>query len=250
MCRHLAYMGPPTRLSDLIYGPPHSLEHQSYAPKFNLYNKLNADGFGVGWYPDDPEAEPVRFRRDRPIWTDESFRDVSRAVSASCVLAAVRSATVGFPVEESCAQPLRCRRWLFSHNGKIDDFGGVEAKLRELAGDLSAVPEARAPMDSALLFAIAARSWLEGRSLADGLAGTVRTVAAIAAGRYNLLATDGRSLAATAYGDSLYLRRSASDQGSVVIASEPYDDEPGWEKVPDRSLVTATTGEGFAVHPL
>jgi gamma-glutamyl hercynylcysteine S-oxide hydrolase len=35
----------------------------------------------------------------------------------------------------------------------------------------------------------------------------------------------------------------------VVIASEPYDDEPGWEEVPDRSLVTAGPG-GVGIDPI
>ncbi len=244
MCRHLAYLGPPRSLRALVYEPPHSLEHQSYAPRLNLFNVLNADGFGVGWYPPG-SAQPVRFRRDRPIWTDESFRDISRAIETPCALAAVRSATPGFPVEESCAQPLRCDQWLFSHNGKVNGFGGVEAKLRDLAGDLSSVPEARAPMDSALLFAIAVGAWRSGRPLGEGLAETVRTVAAVADGRYNLLATDGRSLAATAFGDSLFVHSEAG-----VVASEPYDDEPGWTAVPDRSLVTFSPDRGLAVNPL
>jgi glutamine amidotransferase len=246
VCRHLAYLGPPRSLHALVYGPPHSLEHQSYAPRLNLHNVLNADGFGVGWYPAEA-GEPVRFRRDRPIWTDESFRDISRAIEAPCALAAVRSATQGFPVEESCAQPLRCDRWLFSHNGKVNGFGGVEPKLRELAGDLSAVPEARAPMDSALLFAITVQAWRSGRSLGDGLAETVCTVAPLAEGRYNLLATDGVSLAATTWGDSLF---TWTDGEAVAMASEPCDDDPAWAQVPDRSLVLTAPGKPATIKPL
>jgi glutamine amidotransferase len=153
------------------------------------------------------------------------------------VVAAIRSATTGFPVDESCAQPLRCESWLFSHNGKVEGFGAVEMKLRDLAGDLSVVPEARAPLDSALLFAMAVGRWRAGRSLGEGLTDTVLSVAALALGRYNLLAADGRSLAATAWGDSLFVQALPE---AVVIASEPYDDDPGWQRVPDGSLVTAS----------
>jgi gamma-glutamyl hercynylcysteine S-oxide hydrolase len=234
MCRHLAYLGPSRTLHSLVYEPEHSLEHQAYAPRHNLYNSLNADGFGVGWYPATGEA-PVRFRRAQPMWTEVSFREVAAAVESGCVLAAVRSATQGFPVDESCAQPFRTGPYLFSHNGRVGAFAGVEAKLRELAGDLSDVPEARAPVDSALLLAIAAGHWRAGRSLGEGLAETVFAVTSVTSGRYNLLATDGTSLAATTWGDSLFVLRA---DGSVVIASEPYDEDPRWERVPDRSLVT------------
>jgi glutamine amidotransferase len=253
MCRHLGYLGPPRTLHELMYAPPHSLEHQSYAPRHNLNNVLNADGFGVGWYhagagpvAGGPDAAPTRFRRAQPIWTDVSFQEVARVVESSCVVAAVRSATVGFPVEESCAQPLRSGPWLFSHNGRVEGFAGVEAKLRELAGDLADVPDARAPVDSALLFALAVRRWRAGRSLGEGLADAVTAVAGLAPGRYNLLAADGSALAATTWGDSLFVRALPDE---VVIASEPYDDDPGWERVPDRSLVLADAS-GARIRPL
>ncbi|SEF81046.1 glutamine amidotransferase [Thermomonospora echinospora] len=233
MCRHLGYLGPPRTLESLIFDGPHSLEVQSYAPRMTRGNLLNADGFGVGWFH---QERAVRFRRAQPIWTDHSFREIAGAVTASCAVAAIRSATTRFPVEESCAQPFRAGARLFSHNGRVEDFDGVEGKLRELAGDLAAVPDARAPVDSALVFALAARRWREGAPLAEGLAAAVTTVAGLSAGSYNLLAADGTALAATTWGDSLFVR---ADPGRVLVSSEPLDDDPGWKKVPDRSVVLA-----------
>jgi len=61
VCRHLAYLGPPVPLAALLYDPPHSLEHQSWAPRdMRGGGTINADGFGVGWYP--PGADPVRYQ--------------------------------------------------------------------------------------------------------------------------------------------------------------------------------------------
>ena len=52
MCRHLAYVGPPTTLAALLLDPPHGLLHQSYAPRdMRCDAVVNADGFGAGWYP-------------------------------------------------------------------------------------------------------------------------------------------------------------------------------------------------------
>lgn len=231
MCRHLGYLGPPRTLESLIFQGPHSLEVQSYAPRMTRGNLLNADGFGVGWYH---QGRAVRFRRAQPIWTDRSFREVAATVTASCAVAAVRSATTRFPVEESCAQPFRADGRLFSHNGVVADFEEVEGELRALAGDLSHAPEARAPVDSALVFALAARRWREGAALGEGLADTVIAVAALSSGRYNLLAADGAALAATTWGDSLFVW---SGPDEALISSEPLDDDPSWRAVPDRSLV-------------
>ncbi|MUN42387.1 ergothioneine biosynthesis protein EgtC [Actinomadura litoris] len=246
MCRHLGYLGPGRTLHSLVYDGEHSLEHQAYAPRMTQGNLLNADGYGIGWYgPGD--AAPVRFRRAQPIWTDASFREIAGAVRTPCAVAAVRSATTGFPVDESCAQPLRAGTRLFSHNGKIEGYAGVEGKLRELAGDIAEVPDARAPLDSAPLFALAARLWREGAPLGAGLAGAVEAVAALAHGRYNLLASDGTSLAATTWGDSLFVREGEEE---IQLASEPLDGDPAWRPVPDRSLVTAGLASGVRVDPL
>ncbi len=56
-------------------------------------------------------------------------------------------------------------------------------------------------------------------------------------GRFNFLLTDGRVIAATAAGDTLWYR---SGPAGAVVASEPGDDEPGWTEVPDSCVVAAT----------
>jgi glutamine amidotransferase len=104
-----------------------------------------------------------------------------------------------------------------------------------------------AMVDSAFLWALALERLRAGRSLATALAETIGAVeAAGATGRFNFLLTDGQSIAATACGDTLWYRRSG---GSVVVASEPGDDEPGWAAVPDRQVLTATPSL-VSVEPL
>ncbi|GLU47861.1 ergothioneine biosynthesis protein EgtC [Nocardiopsis ansamitocini] len=243
MCRHLAYLGPARTLHELLYATPHSLHTQSYAPREQRHGSVNADGFGVGWYHPD-RAEPVRYRRAMPIWADASFADVARVTRSTCVVAAVRDATVGFAVDESCAQPLRADTWLFSHNGAVADY--------EAVADVVGLPlpsgalEARAPVDSAPLFAMAVRLWRKGEELGSALAAVVAAARAVSPGRYNLLASDGHTLAATVAGDTLYLR---SDGESVLVASEPLDDASGWERVPDNSVLTASA-TGHHVVPI
>jgi glutamine amidotransferase len=61
------------------------------------------------------------------------------------------------------------------------------------------------------------------------------------------LASDGRRVAATTYGDTLFTRQERPD--GVLVASEPSDDLPGWERVPDRCLVVATSSS-VDVSPL
>lgn len=151
MCRHLAYLGPPRTLHELLYAAPHSLFVQSWAPRRQRYGTVNADGFGVGWYPTETgtgePAEPLRYRRAMPIWGDASFADAARAITSGCVVAAVRDATIGFGSEESGAQPFRADRLLFSHNGAVEDDEAVAAALGSPMP--SGALDARSPVDSA-----------------------------------------------------------------------------------------------------
>jgi gamma-glutamyl hercynylcysteine S-oxide hydrolase len=235
MCRHLAYLGPPATLRSVIIDPPYGLYRQAWAPRLQRHGTVNADGFGVGWYaPGDPE--PARYRRTGPIWADESFADVARVISAGALLAAVRSATAGTDLGPGAAAPFASGRWLFSHNGKTD---GWPESVTGLAASLPAASllKLEARVDSALLWALVLHRLQAGQGPAEALAGTVGALhAAGVTGRFNFLLTDGRVIAATAAGDTLWYRSGPA----VLVASEPGDDEPGWIEVPDGSVVTAT----------
>jgi gamma-glutamyl hercynylcysteine S-oxide hydrolase len=236
-------------LRQVLVDPPYGLHRQAWAPRRQRHGTVNADGFGVGWYADG-DPLPARYRRAGPLWADESFVDVARVTRTGALLAAVRSATEGTSPDPSAACPYRDGRYLFSHNGAV---GGWPASLAEVA---AAVPpalllEMEARTDSALLWALVRHRLAGGADPAHALAGTVADAAARAPGRYNLLLTDGESVAATAYGDTLVYR--VGGDRSVVVASEPYDDEPGWVEVPDRSVLVATlttTGGRVSVNPL
>jgi glutamine amidotransferase len=93
--------------------------------------------------------------------------------------------------------------------------------------------------DSALVWALVLARLRGGDEEGQALADTVLEVAAAAPGsRLNLLLTNGDTITATAWGDALwYLARPG---GGTVVASEPYDDDPHWQEVPDRTLLAAS----------
>jgi glutamine amidotransferase len=247
MCRHIAYLGPPTALRSVLIDPPHGLYRQAWAPRLMRHGTVNADGFGVGWYADGDPA-PARYRRAVPIWADESLPDIARVTRSAAVLAAVRSATAGMAAGEQAAAPFASGPWLFSHNGILAGWPASAVPVAETAGAAAAtLLSLEAMVDSAFLWALALERLRAGRSMAAALAETIGAVeAAGAAGRFNFLLTDGHSIAATACGDTLWYRR-AND--SIVVASEPGDDEPGWTEVPDRQVLTATPSR-VSLEPL
>jgi glutamine amidotransferase len=186
----------------------------------------------VGFWPDaDASAAPApaRWRSARPLWSDASFASVSPLLRSGCVVAAVRSATVGMPPDETAAAPFLHDGWLVSHNGRVD---------RTV---LPVRPDAESVCDSALLAAHVVAAGI------DVLDRTVREVAAAdPAARLNLLAADGERLVATTWGDTLSVLEL--DDG-VVLASEPYDDDVRWRDLPDRHLVEVTR-QGVALTRL
>ncbi|MFJ8196531.1 ergothioneine biosynthesis protein EgtC [Streptomyces sp. NPDC096152] len=249
MCRHIAYLGPEEPLGRLLVEPPHGLYRQSWAPRGQRYGTVNADGFGIGWYAvGDPV--PARYRRSGPIWADQSFTDLARVVRTTALLAAVRDATLPGADGEAAAAPFAADRWLFSHNGAVTGWPGSLAAVSRTLPPLDMLAlEART--DSALVWALvlarlrggdpgeprgrAGRRTEAGQALAD----TVLEVAAAAPGsRLNLLLTDGETIVATAWGDALWYL--AEPGRRTVVASEPYDDDPHWREVPDRTLLAAS----------
>jgi gamma-glutamyl hercynylcysteine S-oxide hydrolase len=216
MCRHLAWLGAPRSLSELVLEQPHGLLVQSYAPRRQRHGLMNADGWGVGFFAAE-RKQPARWRSSRPLWADASFASVAPVISSGCVLAAVRSATAGMPLDETATAPFQSGRWLMSHNGVVD---------RAVLGPH---PDAESVCDSALLAA----------HLFDyGPERTAEFVTGVGArdpgARLNVLLSDGQQIIATRWNDTLSVL--LRDDG-VVVASEPYDDDRRWADVPEHHLV-------------
>jgi glutamine amidotransferase len=237
MCRHLAYVGPSVTLEKLIVKPKHSLLQQSFAPRYQTHGTINADGFGVGWYDRDKRLEPARYRTTRQIWADLSFASIAGLVSSNAVLAAVRSASPGMPIEETSTPPFTEGPWLFSHNGFVPGFRtGVGRELRRKVSETRSLGIAGAT-DSELLFALVLDRLDAGTPPADALVSVIGLVEELTTARLNLLLTDGERIAATACRNSLFVFDDRQLTGAVVVASEPYDDDAGWEAVKDGSVV-------------
>ncbi|MEW9533565.1 ergothioneine biosynthesis protein EgtC [Microbispora sp. NPDC049125] len=234
MCRHAAWLGPVRPVSSLVSEPEHGLLRQSYAPRMQRYGAVNADGFGIGWY-DGAREEPVRYRRAIPIWADANLPALAEVARSACLMAAVRSATVGMPIEETATAPFADGRWLLSHNGRVR-----REAVREMASDPQSL------CDSAWLASAVFARLRAGDPLGEALTSVVgRAGKEDPEARLNLLVTGGDRLAAVAWGDTLFTHLAEG----VLVASEPLDDRPGWQAVPDRTLLLASP-DGVLVTPI
>ncbi len=219
MCRHLAWLGEPRSLAALMLEPPCGLQTQAYAPRRQTRGRLNADGWGAGFL--DGDGEVRRWRSEKPLWNDASFASIAPVLAYGTVLAAVRSATVGMPIDATAAAPFTDGRRLLSHNGRV---------ARDV---LPATRAAESVCDSAVLaaylFTVPTGQMVE----------LLRAVAAQDPDAYlNVLVTEPGHVLGVTWGDELsYL----VEPDGVVVASEPWDDDPRWVTVPDRHRVEVTS---------
>ncbi|MGW7520469.1 ergothioneine biosynthesis protein EgtC [Streptomyces sp. NPDC054796] len=248
MCRHLAYLGPPVSLASLVTEPARGLYEQSWAPRRQRHGTVNADGFGLGWYPQrgpaqgpdgDGAAPPARYRRAVPIWADPNLPDLARALHSTAVVAAVRDATAGTAQDETAAAPYANGPWLFSHNGAVPDWQRLPDDLG-IRLDAATLLGLESRCDSALLWALLHARLVAGEPPGEALAHLTRRVRAVRPGaRLNFLLSDGHTVAATRCGDTLFHR---SGPGSVLVASEP-DAADGWREVRADSVLLATRSD-------
>jgi glutamine amidotransferase len=249
MCRLTAYTGPPLAADALVFGGTHSLLLQSYVPQELLYGHVNADGYGVVWYHD---GKPVRTGSSRPIWQDNDLPALLESVSSSTILATVRNATPGIPVDGG-NQPLVHMRWSFVLNGFVENFRashmrGLRSHLPDdLYGHLAG------SSDSETLFLLAVAAIENGASLLDALE-NVRDIVleAVLAENHTaqlaMVLTDGHGIgvlltSSETTTNSLYLARGhPMAPNGALLASERLDTHSSWEAVtPHTGIELATS---------
>lgn len=261
MCRWLAYTGNAVSLETMLFHARHSLIDQSLHSRFGA-TTTNGDGFGLGWYQ-HPRDMPFRYRCIQPAWHDHNLRELSRAVSAPMFLAHVRAAT-HTPVQETNCHPFRHRRWMFMHNGMIEDFPLVRRDLL-MAIDPQFFTSLEGSTDSETMFLLAMSFGLEHSPVPAiaRMAGFVETTARSHGIAHPLsmtvCASDGEQLVAVRYASegqsprSLYHstsfkhlhalypddpRIAAVGDDAYLIVSEPLVDLPqAWAQVPESTAI-------------
>ena len=244
MCRHAAYVGPPLGLGAFLDRPAHGLVEQSYHPREMLTAKLNADGFGFGWYLESGDAGV--YTNPMPIWSDINLAHIGAAFESRLWLGNVRSATPGQPVNQANTHPFLAGNLLFSHNGFIHDFAnGPRSALRrylEPAFD-SAI---QGSTDSEHIFAALRQELVGAADIPDALRrlfGRLEPMLDGAHALFNVMVADGTRVFATRHAighqaPSLYV---GSDESlfpdAWLITSEPFSDGGDWDLVPEHRLV-------------
>ena len=257
MCRWLAYSGSPLLLKEALYGPANSLIEQSLHSRLGA-EPTNGDGFGIGWYGAFPT--PGVFHSTEPAWNDKNLHELSEHISSSNFFAHIRAA-IGSSVQQTNCHPFRHDRWLFMHNGYINEFATIKRDL-VLAVDPSLYPQIAGQTDSEILFFLALSFGLQDdppgaieravglveevatrHGIANPFQGTIATTSGetIWAFRYS---SEGKSRSLFYTTDvptlrKLYPQRELYEEVSEdahMVVSEPLGDIPGvWNEVPEAT---------------
>jgi glutamine amidotransferase len=156
MCRWLAYSGSPILMKEALYGGENSLVDQSLHSRLGA-EPTNGDGFGVGWYGEP--ATPGVFHSIEPAWNDQNLREIAGHISSPLFFTHIRAA-IGSAVQQTNCHPFRHDRWLFMHNGYLNELATVKRDL-VFAVDPSLYPEIKGQADTELLFYLALTFGLE-----------------------------------------------------------------------------------------
>ena len=261
MCRYVAYLGPPILLSELIYKPPNSLVHQATDAMESL-TRINADGFGVGWYAPEITAEPAVFKDTTPVWNNYNLGSISGKVQSSCIFAHIRAAKSFDPVNRENSHPFARGQLLWMHNGDIPGRTRLARQVAQLADD-TLMAKIRGNTDSELAFTLFLTHLRDPLTsdpdVEDMASAMVETLGQLTAWHQeageerpletNFCVTDGRALVATRFavsdkpGPTLHLSENGEQPATrvVVVASEPLRPGRRWRSVQEEGMVV--------VHP-
>ncbi|WP_200308741.1 class II glutamine amidotransferase [Streptomyces adelaidensis] len=290
MCRWIAYSGTPILLSQVLFEPAHSLIDQSLHSRMGM-ETTNGDGFGIGWYSRDKRntrdttatatataattaataataATPAIVRDVGPAWNNRNLREVAHHVRSGLFFAHIRAAT-GTAVQQSNCHPFRNGRWMWMHNGMINEFRLVRRELA-VAVDPALYPDMEGSTDSELMFFLALTFGLtedppgavarmagliETTGRAHGVRDPLQMTVAVADGehvwafRYSseghsrslYFSTEVDTLRAL-HPDATFLR-DISEETRLVV-SEPLGDLPGaWNEIPESSYGVIQPGQ-------
>jgi glutamine amidotransferase len=223
----------------------------------------HVDGWGLASY--DEEGEPRVTKSVQAAFSDLRFDELAKSLTTTALVAHVRQASVG-RVAFVNTHPFVHGRWVFVHNGTLQDFATRKGLLRDaIPDDLRQMIRGDTDSEHVFLFWLsqlrAAAGGLDKRLGVDTIAAALQQTIKLLdrwfpahngkESKFNFVVTDGRLLGATRWGHSLLCleRRGSGTTGvsdhplnatdayrAVYIASEATNTD-SWREVPDHSLL-------------
>ncbi len=261
MCRLFGMTGGPERITATFWllQASDSLTRQS---------RREPDGTGLGSFTE--AGKPVVSKQPLAAFEDRTFAARAQQVRSRTFVAHIRYASNG-AVERRNTHPFEQDGRLFAHNGVIGDLQRLDAEL----GDSRSL--VKGDTDSERLFALITRDAGRTGDVGGAIASAATWVAAnLPVFAINLVLITASELWALRYPDTHELhmleRRAGGPGGdqhlehagdprqmrihsahlaelpSVVVASEPMDDDPGWRALAPGQLLHVDADLGASVE--
>jgi glutamine amidotransferase len=281
MCRLMAYKGTPIIMDKLLYQPKNSLVNQSSNAR-EIEEPLNGDGFGIGWYAQEVNFEPVTFVSVNPAWSNRNLRNLAPKIKTDCLLAHVRAASVG-EVSESNCHPFQYKNLLMAHNGGVENFGKIKRHIRSpLSNEL--YNWIKGQTDSEHIFAFLLNSLLKKgevnpENVVEAFEHTFTSLKKLMADHgveeeayLNMVVTDGSFIVGTRYCTNpkeepltLYhsegsryvvedgitkMEAPEDDDQAVLVVSEKLTDDKSWTMIPANHFVIIEPSLNVKVRPI
>ena len=253
MCRLLAlHSDQPITADFWLLDAPYSLLRQS---------RFNADGTGLGWI--DEHGTPQVAKKPVAAYASERFGRIATALRSRAMIAHVRLSSGTGHCEEN-THPFLQDGILSAHNGVLE----VTDQMRRRVRELGAAHHVQGTTDSEWMAAlITGEVAAHDRDLRDGVVAALDWIARnVPVYSVNVLVLKGEELIAVrlpATNELWVLEREATTArpraaleqssatlrtrsedlagiGSVVIASEPMDDDPAWRLMDSGELLHLT----------
>ena len=245
MCRLAVYLGPETSLKHIVFDTNHSLEIQAWQPKELREAKLNADGFGFGWYNDNDKV--ARYRQTLPVWGDANVRDFCSSLQRPLWLCYIRSATPGLSTGIENTQPFYYHSWQFLHNGYINNFNEtVRSKMRQLLHN-EIENCIHGTTDSEYLFALILHFFKQTDDMPQAIRDSfsqLKEWLGKERALLNIVISDGDQILATSHAinglcPTLYYGKDLQGfpMNSQLLVSEPLTDDENWQAVTEHNLI-------------
>lgn len=272
MCRLYGFIAnEPTKVDCSLVFAQNALMMQS---RFDARGQNNADGWGIATFMN---GQPEMEKKATSAFDDCAFSSLAEKIYSSAIVAHVRQATVGNISLEN-THPFVTGNWVFAHNGTVTGFAKLESELAaETEDELQARRLGQTDSEQFFLWLVtrlrqngfdhtddeiddeelpgwsdAARQIL--LSSVKELAARCQNACADKIPRLNFVLTDGRTLFACRWNNSLHIIRrngiydceicgiphihhhESVDHMAVAVASEPVTHE-SWQEVHDRTVV-------------
>lgn len=280
MCRFAAYLGGPIALSDIL-NQPQSLIQQSRDAKESSV-KVNADGFGIGWYFPEVSHKPAVYVSPVPVWSDLNIHNFSNHLISPCFFGHVRAGE-DFGVSQLNCHPFHYDKWMMMHNGGIGSFRIIKRDLiNGLSQDLFS--QIKGQTDSEHLFALWLKNYLPTEQTLNDMAeswrktieqveGFQRAHEVTTPNYINSIVTDGQKMCVIKYssrteevlslhyaagkafqhgeGKGYHMIPAKNDEiQAVLIASEKLNHfNSEWKEVRDNSILgVEQTSKGIEIR--